>query len=153
MHRGGRTGILTFLAAMQFTSAVVSMAYGIALLGFIIVVARAGAGGNVSLPVLLVGLGLIQLVCAVGLWKIKRYGRTLALAFGWISVIAMALQFSVGTPELAWISPRIVVAPTPLTVGLTGIGLRWIPNGLVAILMLAYLYTPRINALFAAPAA
>jgi type II secretory pathway pseudopilin PulG len=41
----------------------------------------------------LLGCGVLEVVCGVGLWKLKRYGRTIQLALSWVGL----LGFPAGT--------------------------------------------------------
>jgi len=90
-----RPGIVTVLAVLQFIGAAVSL-----LAAVVMLVATAlsdGRNGGQPLGMLLGGvfgaLGVAELVCGIGLLKLKSYGRTLQLVFSWIGL----LGFPIGT--------------------------------------------------------
>lgn len=133
MRRLDRPHIVTAYAVLQLVHGVYSLSYGLWALSVIVVVALSGVAGNLPTSLVLVVWGSLHLACGVGLWKVKPYGRTFALVFGWLAVLGLA---------------RLAIASPRFPFWLTGTGLPWIPTGPIAILMLVYFYNPRIKTLF-----
>lgn len=152
MSRQQRPGILTFLAVMQFAGALLSLAISLGVL-FIYSYARGQSGSGVLvLPGTMMGRGLVQLACAVGLWRVSQYGRWLALALAWVGVLTSVARLASGSlespPSLLLLTGSIGVPTTPLAVSLQGIWLMGIPTIPMIILTLVYLHMPRTAALF-----
>lgn len=84
--------IVSILAVTHFIGA------AFVLVGVFIVIGSLAAGRGGPRAIVLVGLilggvGFLQVLCGLGLWGLKSYGRTLQLVFGWIGLIA----FPIGT--------------------------------------------------------
>lgn len=88
-----RPGAITLLAVLQFIGGPVLIASAVAV-G--VAAALPGAGNvaaTVSVAIALLVCGVLELVCGIGLWQLKRYGRTIQLALSWVGL----LGFPAGT--------------------------------------------------------
>ena len=85
-----RPGIISVLAILHFIGAAISLLVGLVAIAALAVdgstQAEAAIGGLV-----LGAVGALQLVCGIGLWKLRRYGRTIQLVFAWIGLIAIPI--------------------------------------------------------------
>jgi len=78
---------------LQFIGGPVLIASGVAI-GVSSALPDAGnAVPTVPVAIALLGCGALELVCGIGLWKLKRYGRTIQLALSWVGL----LGFPAGT--------------------------------------------------------
>jgi type IV pilus assembly protein PilA len=85
-----RPGVITFLAVLQFGAAIWLLA-GLVTLGATVLGDGTDSGASLVAAVLLGGLGLLQLTCGIGLWKLKRYGRILQLVFAFIGLLGVPI--------------------------------------------------------------
>jgi len=87
-----RPGTITLLAVLQFIGAAFSLLIGLGMIA-------TAATGDPSVPfAAIVGAvfaiaAVLEIVCGVGLLKLKSYGRTIQLVFAWIGLIG----FPIGT--------------------------------------------------------
>jgi type IV pilus assembly protein PilA len=90
-----RPGIVTLLAVLQFIGAAVSLLAAVVMLAATALSYGKDEGQplGVLLAILFGGLGAAELVCGIGLLKLKSYGRTLQLVFSWVGL----LGFPIGT--------------------------------------------------------
>ena len=90
-----RPGIVTLLAVLQLIGATASLLAALVMMAATVV----GGSQNQSQPGIMLlalvfgALGAAQLVCGLGLLKLKAYGRTLQLVFAWVGL----LGFPIGT--------------------------------------------------------
>jgi type IV pilus assembly protein PilA len=85
-----RPGLITLLAVLQFIGAAFSLvAGGITLIGAGISTSPGPLAGIIGS--VFVGIGVLELTCGIGLWKLKNYGRTLQLVFAWIGLIGIPI--------------------------------------------------------------
>jgi hypothetical protein len=131
---------------MQFAAAAASLAFGLFLVIVYSYVPGSSGPAVLLMPGALVCRGLVQLACAAGLWMVRSFGRRLALALAWIAVLGGVARLVLGFPPVMPVA-ALGIPMTPLVAGLSGIGVRGIPD-LVSIITLVYLHTPRIGALF-----
>ena len=89
-----RTGILTLLAVLQFVGGALWLLVG----GIALIVSAVGPPTSQD-PLTLVGsavllvLAAYQIVCGIGLWRLRRYGRMMQIALSFVGLLA----FPVGT--------------------------------------------------------
>jgi type II secretory pathway pseudopilin PulG len=95
-----RPGIVTLLAVLQFLGACFWLFLGLAmLLGMGAAAASLSEMGGVAAAlvgtagVIFVVLGALQVMCGIGLWQLKPYGRILQIVFACIGLIG----FPIGT--------------------------------------------------------
>jgi type IV pilus assembly protein PilA len=86
-----RPGIITLLAVLQFIGAGIWLLVGVVGFG----TAMSSDDTDRNLPLLVAIFfgagGVLQLTCGIGLWKLKRYGRTLQLVFASIGLLGIPL--------------------------------------------------------------
>jgi type II secretory pathway pseudopilin PulG len=91
-HR--RPGIVTLLAVLQFIGAAFCIGGAIVMcLGAAFFSEPMEPGILIVIGVVFGVLGSVQLICGLGLWKLKNYGRTIQQVFSWIGL----LGFPIGT--------------------------------------------------------
>jgi hypothetical protein len=90
-----RPGIITILAVLQLIGATLWLlgALGTVAAGLIGPDRGQREAGTVLVALLIAALGVAQLLCGIGLLKLKPHGRTLQLVFAWIGLIG----FPIGT--------------------------------------------------------
>ena len=85
-----RPTIISVLAVLQFIGAAIWLLVGVVAIGSL-AISNSGQVETAFGGLLLGGLGTLQLACGIGLWKLKRYGRTLQLVFAWIGLIGIPI--------------------------------------------------------------
>jgi type IV pilus assembly protein PilA len=83
-----RPTLITVLAVLQFIGGALTLMIG--LTGMI--ASLAGGAAQPAQTVMgwaFIALGVLQIVCGAGLWKLKPYGRSLQLAFAWVGLLAI----------------------------------------------------------------
>ena len=87
-----RPGIITVLGVLQIIGAVVWLLAAIGMMAVGIGSSQSQSEPGTVLAVLLLGaLGVVQLLCGIGLLKLKPHGRTLQLLFAWIGLIGIPI--------------------------------------------------------------
>jgi hypothetical protein len=84
-----RPVVITILAVLQFLGAAFWLLGGLGSLAGL--TSDAGAAGAIFMLPMFLGIGVAQLLCGIGLLKLKPYGRTLQLVFAWIGLIAVPI--------------------------------------------------------------
>ena len=86
-----RPGLITLLAVLQLVGAAIWLLTALAAVTTDIagVSQEQREVANIAVAVLLGSLGLVQVFCGVGLWKLRPYGRTIQLTFAWIGLIGI----------------------------------------------------------------
>jgi hypothetical protein len=111
-----RPGIVTLLAVLQFLSGPAWLLAGVA-----IVVGSLGTQGSeraftMGLGAFSAVLGVVSLVCAVGLWKLKSYGRTLQLVFSFFGLLAIPVGTLISALILVYLykpGVKVLFSETP----------------------------------------
>jgi hypothetical protein len=84
-----RPPLVTVLAVLHFIGA------GLWLMTALFALAAVAAGGSgtalATAGVVVAGLGVLQLACGVGLWKLRPHGRTLQLVFAWVGLLGIPI--------------------------------------------------------------
>jgi type IV pilus assembly protein PilA len=88
-----RPGVVTLLAVLQFIGAGAWLVLGGVCLAVGLFGETAESGFIIVLGVILLASGIVQGICGTGLWKLKRYGRTIQLVLAVIGLVG----FPVGT--------------------------------------------------------
>lgn len=81
-----RPRVVTVLAVLQFIGGVLAVALGLITLASGSVAGMPGAPGLMA--ALFLGLGIPQLVCGIGLWTLRPWGRTLQIVLAVIGLLA-----------------------------------------------------------------
>jgi double zinc ribbon protein len=84
------TGV-TVLAVLEFIGAAMCVLAGVVGIGTGLEGDTSGAGVAAFVGVVFLALGGLQVVCGIGLWKLKPYGRTIQLVLSWIGLLAIPL--------------------------------------------------------------
>jgi hypothetical protein len=100
------------LAVLQIVGAAMALpgALMILAMGLFYVPSQAGSGFASSvgiafvIPFIVAAIGVLQLACAIGLLKLKRYGRTLQLVLAWIGLIGFPIGTIVSVLVLVYFS-------------------------------------------------
>ncbi len=85
-----RPVIITVLAVLQFVGAALWLLGGVVAMGAV-AIGDSGQAETAVAGLLLAGLGALQLLCGIGLWKLQPYGRTLQLVFAWIGLLGIPI--------------------------------------------------------------
>ena len=86
-----RPGIITLLAVLQFIAATVLLLGG-AIGSFAALMSEdPDRGWGLLAAVLFGGVGVLQLACGIGLWKLKPYGRVLQIVLAVIGLIGIPI--------------------------------------------------------------
>jgi uncharacterized membrane protein (DUF2068 family) len=101
----GRPGIVTLLAVLQFIGGALAGAVGLACLGL----AAAADDATPRTVLLVVGaflgaIGALQVVCGVGLWKLRQYGRIMQIVFASIGLISFPFGTVIGILILVYLT-------------------------------------------------
>lgn len=88
-----RPGAITLLAVLQFIGGPVLIVSAVAVAAAPAFADTGNAVATVAVAIALLGCGVLELVCGIGLWQLKRYGRTIQLALSWVGL----LGFPAGT--------------------------------------------------------
>ena len=107
-----RPPIVTVLAVLQIVGAAMALpgALMILAMGLFYVPSQAGSGFATSvglafvIPFIVAAIGALQLACAIGLLKLKPYGRTLQLVLAWIGLIGFPIGTIVSVLVLVYFS-------------------------------------------------
>jgi hypothetical protein len=84
-----RPALITLVAVLQFIGAGVSL---LAAAAYFAVAALGDTPGVVLIGAAMLGAsGAVQLACAIGLWRLRPWGRTIALVLSWIGLLAVPI--------------------------------------------------------------
>jgi len=88
-----RPGIITVLAVLQLIGGTLWLLGALGMIAAAIIGSGQGQSeaGSVLVALLLGALGVAQLLCGIGLLKLKPHGRTLQLVFAWIGLIGIPI--------------------------------------------------------------
>jgi type IV pilus assembly protein PilA len=97
-----RPTLIAVLAVMQFMGAALWLLIGLG--GMIAGLAGGGPQPEQLVAVwVLIAIGILEVACGIGLWKLKPYGRTLQLAFAWIGLLAFPFGTVIGILILVYL--------------------------------------------------
>ncbi len=99
-----RPGIVTLLAVLQFIGAFLLMLVALFSVGAGLFSNTIEAGTLLLAGVLWGSVVALQLVCGIGLWKLKGYGRTILLVFSWIGLVGFPIGTVISILILAYLS-------------------------------------------------
>ena len=88
-----RPGLITLLACLQFFGAAILLITAVTCIALGLVPSSSLGVPGIAAGIFAGTLGVLELACGLGLWKLKPYGRTIQLVFSWIGLIG----FPIGT--------------------------------------------------------
>jgi type II secretory pathway pseudopilin PulG len=111
-----RPGVVSLLAVLQFFSGPLMLLGG----AFALFASLSGEGGErlifMGVGAFYVVFGILSIVCGIGLWQLKRYGRTLQIVFSCIGLLAIPIGTLISGLILAYMykpGVKVLFSETP----------------------------------------